>query len=242
MYYLTLWYSYIILVPALILSVYASVKVNMTYSKYGKVESKSNWTASDATRMMLEKNGCMGVSVGRVSGKLTDHYDPRSHTLNLSDGVYNSSSIAALGVAAHETGHAVQHREEYFPLKLRSVLVPVTNIGSRLALPLLVIGVIVELIAYGTGIEMLGTILILVGIIAYSLTAVFALVTLPVEINASRRAAVMLSETGVLDDGEVKKAKKVLNAAALTYVAALAVSIMSIIRLLYLLSLVRRKD
>jgi len=241
MIYLFSWYSYIFLLPAIIFAVYASYKVNSTFNKYKNVSSLTNWTASDMSRMMLEKNDCLGVSVQRISGSLTDNYDPRANVLNLSDSTYNSNSIASLGVAAHEVGHAVQHREEYFLLKVRSVLVPITNIGSKFAIPLLIVGVLIELLAGSNVLGSFGTALILIGIIAYALATVFALVTLPVEIDASRRARRMLVETGVLNTTEVKQAKEVLDAAALTYVAAFAVSLMYLLRLLWILSKVRRR-
>jgi hypothetical protein len=241
MIYLYSWYSYIFLLPAIVFAVYASYKVNSTFKKYSKKTSMSNWTASDMSRMMLEKNDCLGVSVQRINGNLTDNYDPRSNVLNLSDSTYNSNSIASLGVAAHEVGHAIQHKDEYFLLKVRSILVPITNIGSRAAIPLLIIGVLVELFAGKNALGSFGTALILIGIIAYALATVFALVTLPVEIDASRRAKRMLVETGVLTNEEVKGAKKVLDAAALTYIAAFAVSLMYLLRLLWILAQIRRR-
>jgi len=229
------------LLPAILFAVYASYKVKSTFDKYKNVHSLSNWTASDMSRMMLEKNDCLGVSVQRISGSLTDNYNPSLNVLNLSDSTYNSNSIASLGVAAHEVGHAVQHREEYFLLKVRSILVPITNIGSRAAIPLLIIGVLIELFAGNNVFGSFGTTLILIGIVAYALSTIFALITLPVEIDASRRARKMLIETGVLNSSEVKQAKEVLDAAALTYIAAFAVSLMYLLRLLWILSKVRRR-
>jgi hypothetical protein len=241
MIYLYSWYSYIFLLPAIIFAFYASFKVKTTFKKYEKISSKSNWTASDMSKMMLEKNGCLGVQVQRTSGNLTDNYNSNTHILNLSESVYNSNSIASLGVAAHEVGHAVQDNEEYPMLKLRNILVPITNIGSMAAIPLLIIGVLIELLAGSNALGSFGTVLVLIGIIAYGLATVFALVTLPVEFNASRRAGKMLLETGVLDRTEVRQAKKVLSAAALTYIAAFTVSLMYFLRLLWILSKIRRR-
>jgi len=241
MIYLYSWISYLFLLPAIIFSLYASAKVKSAFEKYKKVNSVSDWTASDMSRMLLEKYGCAGVSVQRVNGNLSDNYDPKGYTLNLSDSVYNSTSIAALGVAAHEVGHAVQDKNEYFMLKVRSLLVPVTNIGSKAALPLLIIGVIIEYLGGSNVFGEFGTILILIGIIAYALATVFTLITLPVEIDASRRARKMLAETGVLSRTEIKQTKEVLDAAALTYFAAFAVSLMYLLRLLFILSRLRRR-
>lgn len=232
------WWSYIIIVPGILLALYAQTKVNTTFNRYSKVISKSNWTASDMARMMLERNSCP-VTVQRISGNLTDNYNPQTGILSLSQSTYNNNSISALGVAAHEVGHAVQHEQGYIPLKLRSILVPVVNIGSYLALPLVIIGVILE---YALATTTIGGTVISIGIICYSLATVFCLITLPVELNASRRAKQMLYETGVLDEDEVKQAGKVLNAAALTYVASLAVSLLYLLRFLLIVSQFRRRD
>lgn len=239
MFYLLSWYSYIFLIPAILFSLYASFKVNSSFTKYSKVASKSNWTASDMSRMLVEKYNLSGVTVRRTRGKLTDNYNPKDNSLNLSESVYNSNSIAALGVAAHETGHAVQHAEGYLPFKLRGVLVPVTNIGSMAAIPLIILGVIIELLAAQSAFSHIGSVIVLIGIIGYAMAAVFALITLPVEINASRRAAVMLANSGVLEKSEISGVKKVLSSAALTYFAAFAVSLAYLLRLLWLLSYVR---
>ncbi len=234
------WWSYIIIVPGLILAFYAQSKVNSTFKRFSGISSKSNWVASDMSRMLLEKNNC-AVTVQRINGNLTDNYNPSTGVLSLSQSTYYSNSISALGVAAHEVGHAVQHETGYFPLKLRSALVPVVNIGSRLALPLVILGIILEWILNVNYASVGGTI-ISIGIICYSLATVFSLITLPVEIDASRRAKKMLYETGVLDEHEVKQAGKVLDAAALTYVASLAVSLLYLFRFLLIVSQFRRKD
>lgn len=233
------WWSYLIIVPGLLLAVYAQASVNANFSKYSRIGAKSGWTASDLSRMLLEKYDCK-VIVRQTHGHLTDNYNPQTGILSLSESTYNSTSIAALGVAAHEVGHAVQHEQNYFLLKLRSVIVPVVNIGSRLAVPLVIIGVLLEW--FVTSSPLIGATIISVGIICYSLATVFCLITLPVELNASRRARNMLLETGVLDAEETRQAGKVLNAAALTYVASLAVSLLYFLRFLLILSRFRRDD
>lgn len=234
------WWSYIIILPGILLAFYAQSKVNSTFKRFSGVRSKSNWVASDMARMLLEKNNC-AVSVQRINGNLTDNYNPSTGILSLSQSTYYSDSISALGVAAHEVGHAVQHEKGYFPLKLRSALVPVVNIGSRLALPLVILGVILEWMLNAKYMAIGGTI-ISIGIICYSLATIFCLITLPVEINASNRAKKMLYESGVLDEYEVKQAGKVLDAAALTYFASLTVSLLYLLRFLLIVSQFRKRD
>ncbi len=238
------WYvldtvSYLILIPAIILSVAAELSVKSTFSKYKKVASRSGMTGAEAARKILAAAGVNGVSVMPVSGELTDNYNPKTQVLSLSQGVFNGTSVAAIGVAAHEAGHAIQHGRGYIPLKLRSVLVPVTRIGSILALPLALLGVIIEWITELGG---AGGIIIAIGILCYSLSTIFSLITLPVELNASKRARQMLLSTGALDREEVGKAGKVLNAAAFTYVASLAVSFTYLLRFIFILNSIRRKD
>jgi len=190
-------------------------------------------TAYDAARMILNENGLFDVKIEHVSGNLSDHYDPQTNTVRLSDSVYNSTSSAAVGVAAHECGHAIQHAEGYAPIKIRTAIVPITNIGSRLSMPLILIGILLSAMsAYYIYIAYFG-------VACFSLCALFQLVTLPTEYNASRRALLSLESCGRLDDDELRGAKKVLSAAAMTYVAALAVSVM---QLLSLLIRVRRND
>jgi len=190
-------------------------------------------TAYDAARMILNENGLFDVKIEHVSGNLSDHYDPQTNTVRLSDSVYNSTSSAAVGVAAHECGHAIQHAEGYAPIKIRTAIVPITNIGSRLSMPLILIGILLSAMsAYYIYIAYFG-------VACFSLCALFQLVTLPTEFNASRRALLSLESCGRLDDDELRGAKKVLSAAAMTYVAALAVSVM---QLLSLLIRVRRND
>jgi len=233
------WWSYLIIVPGLLFAVYAQASVNANFSKYSRIGSKSGWTASDLSRMLLEKYDCK-VVVRQTKGHLTDNYNPQTGILSLSASTYNSTSIAALGVAAHEVGHAVQHEQNYLLLKLRSAIVPVVNIGSRIAIPLVIIGVLLEW--FITSSSIVGATIISVGIICYSLATVFCLITLPVELNASRRARKLLLETGVLDEEETRQAGKVLNAAALTYVASLAISLLYFLRFLLILSRFRKND
>ncbi len=222
--------TYIILLPALILSLYAQMKVQSTFSKYQRVRSSSGVTGAMLARSLLNDNGLGDVRVEQIGSRLGDHYDPRDRVIRLSPEVYNSTSIAALGVAAHETGHAIQHSTGYAPLNLRSSLVPVANFGSSMAMPLFFIGLI---LAQQT--------LITIGIMAFSAAVLFQIVTLPVEFNASRRALVMLQDGGYLANQEVRQARKVLGAAALTYVAATAVALMHLVRLLLISSQQRER-
>ena len=221
--------SYIVLVmPAILFSLWAQTKVNSTFSKYQRVRCYSGYTGAEIARRILDENGLSDVRVERVSGSLTDHYDPTKRVVRLSDSVYASDSVAAVGVAAHETGHAVQHATGYGPLGLRNAIIPITNFGSKLSMPLILLGLLLN--SYS---------LAMTGIIAFSMVALFQLITLPVEFNASRRAMRTLSN-GMLSDRELGGARQVLTAAALTYVAALLVSAMQLLRLLLLVN--RRRD
>ncbi len=219
--------DFILLLPALILSLYAQWKVKSTFHKMSQVRAGSGMTGAQVAKSLLQRNGISDVQVEAVAGSLTDHYDPRSKVLRLSEDVYASNSLAALGVAAHETGHAIQHHTSYAPLALRSSIVPVANLGSTLAFPLLIGGMFLGL-----------PILIDVGIILFSAAVVFTLITLPVEFNASRRAMAQLSSGGYLRNEEVNGARSVLSAAALTYVAAAATAVLQLVRLI----LMRRDD
>lgn len=239
MFFYMYWYGYIIIVPGILFALWAQVRVSTTFAKYDKVQSRSDWTASDMARMLLEKYNC-NVVVQPTGGKLSDNYNPKTGVLSLSESTYNSNSVAALGVAAHEVGHAVQHEEGYFMLKLRSVIVPVVNVGTYLAIPLVIVGLLLELLI--VSVPALGSVFISVGIICYSLATLFSLITLPVELNASRRARQMLAETGVLEEDEVKQVGKVLNAAAMTYFASLLVSLLYFLRFLLIIAQFRRKD
>lgn len=213
----------ILLIIGMVLSMAASAKVNGTYSKYSRVRSMSGMTGADAARRLLASQGITDVRVGRVAGHLTDHYDPRNKVLNLSDSVYDSSSVAAIGVAAHECGHAIQDHVGYALLNFRGTMVPAANIGAQLSWPLIIFGYLIG----GAG-----STLVSFGIMLFSVVVLFHLVTLPVEINASSRALRLLESNGILGNQEVRETKKVLTAAALTYVAALAASILQLLRLI----------
>lgn len=227
-YFFDYWYL-VLVVPAMLFALIASISVNTTFEKYAKQRSLRNITGANAARRVLDANGLYNVQIRHVSGKLTDHYNPRDNTIYLSDSVYDNTSTAAIGVAAHEAGHAVQHATHYLPIKIRAAIIPATNIGSRLAIPLILIGLLLGawngnyLLAY-------------VGILCFSLTAVFQLVTLPTEFNASRRAMRALESGGILGRDELHGARKVLTAAAMTYVAALAVSLAQLLRLLLIVA------
>lgn len=233
MYWLFMDFRFLyILLPAILLGLYAQFKVMSTYSKYSKVNNSRGWTAAQVARKILDDNGLYDVQIAHISGSLTDNFNPKTMTVSLSDTVYSSSSVAAIGVAAHECGHAVQHAEQYLPIKIRSALVPVTNFGSSIGFIVLAAGLIFS----NYSIAMFGVLL-------YSLMAVFQLVTLPVEYNASSRALKTLEQSLILDDEEVGMAKKVLSAAALTYVAALVSTLATILRLLLIVnSSTRRRD
>jgi len=222
--------TYILVLIGAILSLIASAKVNSTFNKFSKVRSASGMTGKEAAEKILYANGITDVTVEPIGGKLSDHYDPRNKVLRLSETVYGCKSVAAIGVAAHECGHALQHHEEYGPLKLRSTLVPVANIGSRLGIPIVILGV---LLSYNY-------VLIQIGIWVFALAVLFQIVTLPVEFNASKRAIDMVDRLGILGMQETNMTKKVLSAAAMTYVAATATSILQLLRLVILFG--RRRD
>ena len=213
---------YLVLVlPALIFSLWAQFMVKSRFKKFSNQRTAKGITGIQAAQAVLRHCGVTGVRIERVSGSLTDHFDPRSNTIRLSESVHDSPSVAAVGVAAHEAGHAVQHANSYGPLKLRSAILPITNIGSKLAMPLVLLGFILEM----TG-------LINIGILLFGAVVVFQLITLPVEFNASRRAINVMREAGVIVNDETPAARKVLSAAAMTYVGALAVSLAQLIRLM----------
>ena len=221
-----MFYYVLFMLPALILSIYAQFKVKSTFKRYSKVASAQGITGVDVASTLLRRNGLGGVvKVGAVRGKLTDHYDPTHKVVNLSEAVYNQNSLAALGIAAHECGHAIQHSQAYGPLELRHRLVPVTNIASSASFPIILIGLLLS----GNP---LGANLILLGVALFSLVVIFQLVTLPVEFDASKRAVALLSDSGIITPQESPAVKKVLNAAALTYVAA---AFSAILTLLYYL-------
>lgn len=229
----------VILFAAIIFSLYAQFKVNSTFKKYSAVSSHGGRTAAQVARAILDANGLSGVRVERVSGNLTDHYDPKANVIRLSDSVHDSTSVAAIGVAAHECGHAVQYGVNYAPIKLRAAIIPVTNIGSNLAMPLILIGILMA--GAGSVQNNFGITVAYLGVALFSLSTVFQLITLPVEFNASNRALQTLDKDNILRGEEVKEAGKVLSAAAMTYVAALAVSLANLLRLLSLVGN-RRRD
>ena len=224
--------TYILIIIAAIISLIAQWRVNSAFSKYSRVASMSGMTGAQAGRMILQSNGINDVSVQRISGKLTDHYNPSTKVLNLSESVYGSTSVAAIGVAAHECGHAIQHARGYFPLSLRTALVPVANIGSQLSWVFIIVGAILSF----------NQTLITIGIIMFSAAVLFQLVTLPVEFNASARALEQLESNGILYRDEVSQTRKVLSAAALTYVAAAATAILQLLRLIILFGGRGRRD
>ncbi len=233
-------WTILILLPAMIFALWAQAKVNSTFTKYSKIQSRSGLTGAEAARRLLDANGLHNVPVVRIQGRLTDHYDPRNQTLCLSAAVHDSVSPAAIGVACHEAGHAIQHAENYSPLSIRMQMVRVCNIGSTLAMPLFLIGLILPVAATATGPD-LGSILMLAGIACFSLSTLFQLVTLPVEFNASRRALAGIQSHNLLPQDELPGARKVLSAAAMTYVAALATSLLSLLRLILIAQNSRRR-
>lgn len=216
--------TYILVIIGMLLTLGASGVVNSTFRKYSQVRSLSGMTGAQAAQRILNSAGIFDVAVEHISGNLTDHYDPGAKVLRLSDSVYGGTSVAAIGVAAHECGHAIQHQNSYVPLRLRTAIFPVANFGSMIAWPLILLGVILSM----------SQTLIYAGIILFSFAVIFQLVTLPVEFNASRRAVKILDESGILYGDEVNITKKVLSAAALTYVAGAAASILQLLRLVIL--------
>ena len=235
-YYYGFDWTYLILVlPCVILSLWASSSVNSTFQRYAQVHSRRSITGAEAAQRVLHANGVRGVRIERVSGNLTDHYDPQSNVIRLSDSVYGSTSVAAIGVACHEAGHAVQYAAGYAPIKLRAAIIPVTNLGSKLAMPLILIGILLS--ALGS----LSYTLVYLGIACFGLSLVFQLVTLPVEFNASRRAMQAIDSGNILTEEEQKGAKKTLTAAAMTYVAATATALAQLLRLILLYGGGRRR-
>lgn len=216
--------TYMLVIIGLLLTLVASGLVKSTFNKYSRVQSLSGMTGAQAAQRILNSAGIYDVSIEHINGNLTDHYDPRSKVLRLSDTVYGSTSVAAIGVAAHECGHAIQHQNSYVPLKLRSAIFPVASFGSKLAWPLIILGVFLSM----------SQTLIYAGIFLFFFAVLFQIVTLPVEFNASRRAVKILDESGILYEEEVGMTKKVLGAAALTYVAGAAAAILQLLRLLIL--------
>ncbi len=223
--------TYILVIIGAVLCILASSRVNSTYAKYAKVRARGGMTGAEAAQRILSMSGINDVRIEHVGGSLTDHYDPAKKVLRLSDSVYGSRSVAAIGVAAHECGHALQHKEGYFPLKFRAFLVPAANIGSRLGLPLVILSLVMGLGSLAR-----------IGVWVFAIAVLFQVVTLPVEFNASGRALRMVESYGILNADEVDDCKRVLGAAALTYVAAAASSVLQLLRLLILTGNRRRDD
>lgn len=229
------WTYVVFVLPCVLLSLIASNSVNTTFRKYSQQYSRRGITGAEAAQRVLRSNGVIGVRVERVSGSLTDHFDPKANVIRLSDSVYNNTSTAAIGVACHEAGHAVQYAENYVPIRLRAAVIPVTNIGSRLAMPLILLGILLNFLGdYSYT-------LVYLGIGCFALSLVFQLITLPVEFNASRRAMQAIEAGELLTPEEQKGARKTLSAAAMTYVAATAVALSQLLRLLVLFGR-RRND
>jgi len=236
-YYYGFDWTYLVLVlPCVFLSLWASANVNSTFKKYSKQYSSRRLTGAEAAQRVLSANGVRGVRIERVSGSLTDHYDPSTNVIRLSDSVYSNTSTAAIGVACHEAGHAVQYAENYAPIKLRAAIIPLTNFGSKIAMPLILAGILM------TFLGSFSDTLVYLGIAAFGLSLVFQLVTLPVEFNASRRAMQAIEGSNLLTAEEQKGARKTLTAAAMTYVAATAVALAQLLRLLLLFGGRRRRD
>lgn len=227
-------WTLLILLPGFLISLIAELHVKSTVSRYAAVPLQPGMTGAAVAERILHSNGVSDVGVDRVPGHLTDHYDPRSKTLFLSEGVYGSNSVAAVGIAAHEAGHALQHAKGYAPLRLRTVMVPVCNFGARLAMPLFFVGLLLTYVLSLA--DTFGESLMLAGIVAFSLSVLFQLVTLPVEFNASRRAMRCLTNSGTMNEAELHGARRVLGAAAWTYVAALLVGLLFLLRLLLILA------
>lgn len=228
-YYYGFDWTYLVLVlPCFILAMIASSNVNSTFKRYSKQFSSRGITGAEAAQRVLSANGVRGVRIERVSGNLTDHYDPTTNVIRLSDSVYSSTSTAAIGVACHEAGHAVQYAEHYAPIKLRAAIIPITNFGSRLAMPLILLGILCTFLGE------FSTVLVYLGIAAFGLSFVFQVITLPVEFNASRRAIRAIEDGNILTYEEIRGAKKTLSAAAMTYVAATATALAQLLRLIIL--------
>ena len=230
------WTYLVLVLPCLILSLWASSSVKSTFKRYSTQYSMRGITGADAAMRVLRNNGVHNVRIERIAGELTDHFDPKTNAIRLSDGVYDSTSTAAIGVACHEAGHAVQYATHYAPIKLRAAIIPITNFGSKLAMPLILLGVLLSFMGN------LSYTFIYLGIACFGLSLVFQLVTLPVEFNASRRAVRAIDNAGILTQQELVGAKKTLKAAAMTYVAATAVSLAQLLRLILIFGGRRRRD
>lgn len=230
------WTYLVIVLPCILLSMWASSSVNSTFKRYSNVLSSRRLTGAEAAQRVLSANGVTGVRIEQVSGNLTDHYDPRTNVIRLSSSVHSSTSVAAIGVACHEAGHAVQYAENYGPIKLRAAIIPITNIGSKLAMPLILLGILLSFLGN------FSYAIVDIGIACFSLSLLFQLVTLPVEFNASRRAMQAIESANILTQEEQWGARKTLKAAAMTYVAATAVALAQVVRLILLFGGRRRRD
>ena len=236
-YYYGIDMTYVVLVlPFVLLSLWASSNVNRTFRKYSRQHSVRRLTGAEAAQRVLMANGVSGVRIERIGGNLTDHFDPRTNVIRLSDDVYGNTSTAAIGVACHEAGHAVQYAQDYAPIKLRAAIIPLTNFGSQIAMPLMLAGLLFSFLGR------FSDVLIYMGIAAFAMSLVFQLVTLPVEFNASHRAMQAIAQTNLLTEEEQKGARKTLTAAAMTYVAATAVALTQLLRLILLFGNRRRDD
>lgn len=236
-YYYGIDWTYLVLVlPCILISMWASANVNSTFKKYSRQFSYRHLTGAQAAQRVLQANGVYGVRIDRISGNLTDHFDPKANVIRLSDNVYDSTSTAAIGVACHEAGHAVQYAQDYAPIKIRAAIIPLTNFGSKIAMPLILAGILL------TALGSFSDTLVYMGIAAFGLSLLFQLITLPVEFNASRRAMEAIRQSGILTDEEQKGARKTLTAAALTYVAATAVALAQLLRLILIFGNRRRRD
>lgn len=224
-------YYIILIIPAMLIAMAAQARVSATFRRYSRENTRRGLTAAQAARQILDANGLYTVQIQHIAGSLTDHYDPTTNVVRLSDSVYRSSSIASIGVAAHEVGHAIQHAQGYFPIRVRSAIIPITNLGSKLSIPMLLLGLVFSFQPLAQ-----------IGILLFATATVFQLVTLPVEFNASSRALAILERDHILDPDENAKARKVLLAAAMTYVAALITSAAQLLRLVLLFSNNKRDD
>lgn len=230
------WTYLVLVLPCILLSLWASSSVNNTFKRYANVLSSRRITGAEAAQRVLSANGVYGVRIERVSGNLTDHYDPKTNVIRLSDSVHSSTSVAAIGVACHEAGHAVQYAQNYAPIKARAAIIPITNIGSKLAMPLILVGILLSYLGN------FSCTIVYLGIACFGLSLIFQLVTLPVEFNASRRAMEAIESGNLLTPEEQRGAKNTLKAAAMTYVAATAVALAQLLRLIILFGGRRRRD
>ena len=228
------WTYFVLVLPAMLFAMWANNRVNKTFEKYQNQQSMSRITAAQAARRILDSNGLQNVPIDLITGNLTDNYDPTASVVRLSQSVYNSTSTAAIGVACHEVGHALQYATDYPPVKVRMAIIPVTSIGSRISILLIIVGILLG------SLSNIFTVVAYIGIAFFALSTLFQLITLPVELNASKRALQQIQSNGILYDSEIQGAKEDLNAAALTYVAALAVSLTQLIRFLLIIGRRRR--